>query len=322
MNNIKTLTIIGNGFDLHHEIKSSFSNFQTWLIENQKKLYDEIVQLYNISDNKWWNEFEKNLGTLDIEKYADKIICKCKEKCYTNHQLIIEDEKNVFLNLLLSLKLSFKHWINELNAPNINKKVSLTTENTFFINLNYTNTLQSLYRIKDEQILHIHGKNASKLIDFIIGHNVTYPDAIRRISESIPKEADINIVSRFWTDANTSKKLVERDCQEAAINILELLKKDTGGIISENQNKFNSFQDVETINVYGFSFSEIDFPYLDEVIKVTDQNKVKWNISWYEQKDRNRIEKYMLQKGILYDKNGEQGTFKLVKLCELLLIKS
>lgn len=322
MNNIKTLTIIGNGFDLHHEIKSSFSNFQTWLIENQKTLYDEIVQLYDISDNKWWNEFEKSLGTLDIEKYADKIICKCKEKYYADHLFIIEDEKSLFQNLLLSLKLSFKCWINELNAPNINKKVNLTIENTFFINLNYTNTLQSLYNIKDEQILYIHGRNDSKLLDFVIGHNVTYLDAIRKISGSIPKEVDINIVNRFWTDANTSKKSIERDCQEAAINILEFLKKDTEGIIFENKNRFNSFQNVEAINVYGFSFSEIDLPYLDEIIKITDTSKVQWNISWHKRKDRKQIERYMQQKGIPYNKNGEQGTFKLVKLCEQFLIKS
>ena len=36
------LYIIGNGFDMHHGIKSGYSNYRKWLEENDSDLYERL----------------------------------------------------------------------------------------------------------------------------------------------------------------------------------------------------------------------------------------------------------------------------------------
>lgn len=64
------LVIIGNGFDLNHGLKTSFSNFRTHLIyskdssdNNLANDIDSILKIReNDSDNLLWNEYEKIMG--------------------------------------------------------------------------------------------------------------------------------------------------------------------------------------------------------------------------------------------------------------------
>ena len=40
------LYIIGNGFDLHHGINSSYRNFRDWLYENEPTVIQDIEEAY------------------------------------------------------------------------------------------------------------------------------------------------------------------------------------------------------------------------------------------------------------------------------------
>lgn len=61
------LYIIGNGFDLHHGLKTSYDDFR----ENQaKKLPDlwkllKIIYGNKINESLWWRDFEEMLGKID-----------------------------------------------------------------------------------------------------------------------------------------------------------------------------------------------------------------------------------------------------------------
>ena len=53
------------------------------------------------------------------------------------------------------------------------KYINLEIEDSFFINFNYTDVLEGLYKILEERVLHIHGRS-SKSEHLIYGHNNSF----------------------------------------------------------------------------------------------------------------------------------------------------
>ena len=79
---MKHLYIIGNGFDIFTGIKSSYADFKKWLQRKYPFIYENLCDTYEI-EGEWWNDFEINLGKLDIFSYIDKFIHKLVAyKCY------------------------------------------------------------------------------------------------------------------------------------------------------------------------------------------------------------------------------------------------
>jgi len=60
------LYIIGNGFDLYHEIPSSYWEFGQYLKAKDSQTYEFIDQFIGI-DNSFWNELESRLANLDSD---------------------------------------------------------------------------------------------------------------------------------------------------------------------------------------------------------------------------------------------------------------
>ena len=50
---MKNLYIIGNGFDCHHGINSSYSAYRQWLEENEPELYERLREFYYVDDDEW-----------------------------------------------------------------------------------------------------------------------------------------------------------------------------------------------------------------------------------------------------------------------------
>ena len=53
---VKHLYIIGNGFDLHHGINSSYKDFQEWMYENNPDVIEKADEIYGICDDEWWSD--------------------------------------------------------------------------------------------------------------------------------------------------------------------------------------------------------------------------------------------------------------------------
>lgn len=64
---MKHLYIIGNGFDLFTGLHTSYSNFKYWLQHKYIFVYENMKAAYNM-EGEWWNNFEVNLGELDIHQ--------------------------------------------------------------------------------------------------------------------------------------------------------------------------------------------------------------------------------------------------------------
>lgn len=300
---MKNLYIIGNGFDCHHNIRSSYSAYRTWLQENDTDLYEKLSEFYDTEDDEWWWQFELNLGEINLVDYITLT-------AFENQPNFASDEfrdrdyhagsyqaENDIGGLVADIKGTFQEWIRTLPQANSDKKIRLTHDDCFFINFNYTHTLQQLYGIPDSQILHIHGDIEAD--ELVLGHNKTYEelhDMAEGIQPEPPNELSEEEIAEWYQDY--ADDYITQTVRDTAVNNVFSIHKDVENIIRYHHRLFSSMRDVENIYVFGFSFSPVDIPYIDEILQYIDKTKVKWSISYYCKDDIDKIESFMQLKEI------------------------
>lgn len=70
------------------------------------------------------------------------------------------------------------------------------------------------------------------------------------------------------------------------------LIKGSASIIHQNLDFFNSLSDIEQVVVYGHSFYEVDWPYMEEIVKYIGIDK-PWAISYHVPEDLKRIDSFV-----------------------------
>jgi hypothetical protein len=220
-----------------------------------------------------WSNFEKALGDFDIDKYVKWHNKLCESPFNDSRQ-----KQNYLDNLLIGfkddIKWCFREWIQSLD---IRKKPMLNFgRNTLFLSFNYTKTLECVYKIPVNNVLHIHHADENIATDefaqYVIGHNKK------------PVAQPINISE------------VERDAREFVDFWYN--NKDTQQIIARHQSCFDKLVNVDEIIVLGHSLNEIDFPYFEEIVKHIDKSKVKWKISYFSENDHKRVNEFVKEIGI------------------------
>lgn len=245
-----TLFIIGNGFDLEHNLETKYEHFKAFLEEknNEKDTYvcNEVYTLpdgtesisedlaveiiYQVisdsageSDN-WWN-FEELLGRLDfseINDLAENVFIKdsITGEYDLDYSSTEENVRFVFQAAVIAfdvwLPKLFREWIlkieddlNRLEPIEDVQKLINSKKDAYFINFNYTSTLESLYKV--EKVFHIHG-NSETSNDLILGHKAVDPDIknhdareeneqlILKILEKNTEDAKLNL-NFFWKNS-------------------------------------------------------------------------------------------------------------------------
>lgn len=308
---IDNLVIIGNGFDLHHKIRCNYSNYRYWLIKNNRELYNRLKRMYCPIDPKsWWSTFEASLGQLNLKKYphqqSQKNYWKVREDLVTqysdaedfldNYELSHSIEDWTFFiesvtryemeKIIEDLNESFHDWVCNLNKPKMKYKVKNIEDSldTIFLNFNYTKTLEDYYDIDEDSVTHIHSSIDSPKLYF--GHN-------RTTDELLKEYVDLKAYSNDPDKDDNG----ESNCVHSMINSVELIKKPTDEIILENSSFFNSLSNIQKITTYGFSFSDIDLPYIDEILSYTGK-KVFVEYSYHSNKEKEYIRQVLSNKGI------------------------
>lgn len=179
----KTLYVIGNGFDIHHGIKSSYCCYMEWLKEKHRDDYQKVINFYGdeVEKHEWWNEFEKNLGYFDIRgkvenwSFRNQPTERQLEKMRAIDTMGGAWEAQVNIGGITSiLKDCFHEWIDSLNNALSVNKIVIDSQNAYFITFNYSLTLENVYKVPSDQILHIHGCLNDD--EYIIGHGRTYAE--------------------------------------------------------------------------------------------------------------------------------------------------
>lgn len=182
--------------------------------------------------------------------------------------------------LLDVLQYCFERWIEYTTRMITDPKYThLEKYDSFFINFNYTDVLQWLYHIKDEQILFIHGR-ASKHEHLVFGHNSNHMgDMIGQDEEQTNYELD-----------KYHKNPYVFMCKHEELPVI--------------------LNDVEYVHVYGFSISEVDEEYLDWIEGHTPLDS-KLEFSWYSEEDKQRIDKF------IFNHWGLKDRYSLMQLQEI-----
>ena len=63
------LYVIGNGFDLHHGLPCSYSDFEVWLQENRPDVYRNMNRIYGECHDGMWSVFEHSLAGFNLDDY-------------------------------------------------------------------------------------------------------------------------------------------------------------------------------------------------------------------------------------------------------------
>lgn len=277
------LFIIGNGFDIDHGLNTKYDDFKEYLKSNydvksfiQPSTYhneslsiEEAANfIYSVIDSVAcdvnWSDLEESLGRLDYSEWINHIDFELSSKSI--FEIIRNNQENVYYysSLIDSLQELISEWLeyacnNSINVKN--KYTELFSNDSFFLTFNYTDTLEKLYHVPEQNICHIHGMIYQYLI---IGHG----DKNSKLSNesTIGVDEEINSVHQF-------------------------LYKNTNKIIKNNKTFFDKLRNIDEIYFIGWSFSDIDIEYLNHIINILGNKKVVVHFTVFDSKNTNKISK-------------------------------
>ena len=301
---METLYIIGNGFDCYgHDMNTKYVDFKKFLINkypefnenfdgilestlmpdgdevyNMNEVVGSLIQTIDDCSATDWNNLEESLGNefiyniaynyewaydlIDIDK-DDKIF----HSIYEN-----EDLTNSVVGAYRILVKLFREWVfSDLANIDFKKVKKLSRKPSFkkslFLSFNYTLTLEKLYKISSTNICHIHGNAGDKNTNIYFGHG---------------DDTEFNAFEHYIgvTDAYNSLK--------------RELRKNTNQAIANNIKFFRKLSRIRKIYSYGFSFSDVDMIYLNELSRYVNTKKVRWYFNQFDWKNnRKNVQKVM-----------------------------
>lgn len=296
------LNIIGNGFDLYHGLPSSYYYFGCYLIKNDPEFYEEIGKMYNISyirpvgpliahdydyiiEDIFWRDFERYLGEVDeffiVETHEDDLGLEYNDP--------VDIEMNEY-KIAEKLKQYFVHWVRDTldkgenytiieNFMNEIDSRIVFNDDDYFLEFNYTHTLQQLYKISDDKIYYVHGECSGGDDDqLIIGHG--NDDRINEIKELIEK-----LEEKYDFTQRSSNEINEYNC---LLSYIKRLRKDVNTHMVMCDTFYRRLGDnIDCISAYGLSLGEVDIPYFKQIR--SKWPNAKWRFSYYSSEDQTRI---------------------------------
>jgi len=264
------LFIIGNGFDINHKLQTGYHDFHQFVSNHYVDLENFFEEYFELKlKNNLWSDFENDLGTF-----------KCKLFFEDNNHLNINDDdfspmsRNCLEDdltqktdeLVRKIKEAFWNWLNQIGFEGVSKKYSFD-DDSVFLTFNYTLTLEEVYKIPNEKVIHIHGDIENNQDSFVFGHNA-------------------ELVVEFEIDENgDSNRTVFTDSENISKYPFYAFKKPVSEIIAENRIFFERLKSIEEVKVLGHSLSPIDISYFREIVKQTG-NSIKWEVSFYREEEK------------------------------------
>ncbi len=269
---MKTLFIIGNGFDIHHDLPTRYSDYHKYIISQDtylENIFEDFFE-FKTDSNYLWSDFERDLGTFNWRSFFN-------DNCHLDilHDKFKPSEAfNLEDDLLLEskaikrkIKSSFANWIECVNLEETERKLKIPTD-SLFLNFNYTLTLESVYNIPSDQVIHIHGDIETNNEDLIFGH-----------AKQLVEEPELD-------EYGDSNRTLFTDSENAAKYLFYTFHKHVNTIISEKTNFFSDLMQIKEIVVLGHSLSKIDEPYFKEIYNFVGD--AFWHISYYGSEEEKR----------------------------------
>ena len=275
---VNRLIIVGNGFDLHHHMKTQYIDYRDYLLSIGKS---DIVTCFEKSDEiapeYMWNHLEEVLGMLAYEDAYCYLLSYGSEEWRDSAHHDFQYEVEKMTQYWPGLKDNLVGWIQNIDYTNRDINLdTLIAESTCFLSFNYTNTLEVLYGVPKNKITYIHG-DGSKSEELVLGHRLDswYPE---------------------WDPTNPDEDIRLLEASEIMDRHFENTKKQIESIIDKHRDFFENGKTYDEIYVLGLSYNETDRMYLQKV--VASNSDACWYFNWHSANDFERIDSYASELGI------------------------
>lgn len=287
------LFVIGNGFDLHHDLETSYLDFKDYVQERRFDVsytFYRIIAQQNIEvESELWIDFENSLARIDL----GEIIRYSGEVFEYDREPALQKTLNLFSSLAEHLSDDlhdlFTNWITDVVIPKREELICRPLELpkcARFLNFNYTPVLQAVYGIPDSQVLHIHGSLSSPG-QMVVGHGLEKATSKDKVFE----RNNDNYEELYPLLApDESDRDIEEELDVVVLDYFESTRKPVEAIIHQNTSWFNACQNVDEISVYGHSLGDVDMPYFKHLWNITKKFEPIWNFSFYSMEGRTRVE--------------------------------
>lgn len=291
------LFIIGNGFDIAHNLQTSYINFRDYLIEEEWEFLDLFEEMYGchldmdrrLAERYLWKDFENNLSSFDGDNIIDS--ATSIELGLDGGDFYIEDTLDSYwesiYKYIYKLGDYLKLWIKSIDI-NCCTQTDLICKNNddLFLSFNYTSLLEEIYEIQEEQILHIHGSVSETYEDLIIGHG------------------NSDIINNYREQARSAKNQFDEK-QSSICNALaaycESILKEVKSNIFFNSGFFQRLNEVNQVLVIGHSIGNVDLPYFKEIREKTNENTI-WKIYFYDDSEESTLKDKIVSIGVRPEK--------------------
>lgn len=272
------LIIIGNGFDKAHGIESSYWDFRSWVVKQGNRRLIDMMDVFFSNQHEFWGNIEMALGEYDEEAILD--FCKPDTEFDYNHSLSssarVEDAPDaIFAPVMSEFSETFANWVDSIDISDTERVMELPA-NAKYLTFNYTDTLETVYHIPSNRILHIHG---SRIVDdsYVFGH------------KNLRDEDDVYLDDSKW--------FFEQNALHSIIKTMNDYRKNTTLIIKKHQDFFEDLSSINQVGVYGLSYSKVDLPYLMEVVNNTGI-EIPWHLAWYSKIDFEKMQEFVEFSGL------------------------
>ena len=292
---MKTLYIIGNGFDLFHNLKTKYQHFALFLLKKNPDLFALMVKYYWLTDldpddeatslrDELWGDFENKLSEMDLEELLDDFTnylpdYGSDEFRSGDYHTFDQEISRMIDRLTTELYAVFKEFILQVEFDESPSGLIALEPNSLYLSFNYTDTLELYYGIERKQITYIHGRALTDGEATILGHGIDPEEFMDKppVAPTGLSEEEL----QQWTDEQSDQyDYAYNTGRDTATGYFRISHKSTAELIEKHSQFFSSLKDVQKVFVLGHSISPVDQPYFLEVIKSVDPG-TEWKVSYY-----------------------------------------
>lgn len=290
----RVLYIIGNGFDLMHGVRSSYSAFRDSLRKDSPLRF--ALENFWIPDDIW-ADFENALAQFNAEAMSSSFMVDTWLDTFDVYNedtgaaeffMAAEAAANPILTVVNELPRRLRMWVESLSIGTDDRLLCGMFRDGKVLCFNYTEFVESMYGVATDHVCYIHGCRRKKKYhpkdELIIGHLPGSGENSYDYEDKMPE----------WIRQPHKRYLVE-SAQAEVFRIIsdcdEQLTKHSPEIIAKHQEFFDGLDKIKEIVVIGHSMSPVDWDYFDAVCSgLHDKNEVHWYFGCHGLRDLQNLE--------------------------------
>jgi hypothetical protein len=295
------LFIIGNGFDISHNIPCKYSHFYDYLNEKRDDILELMEKFYYVeSDSDLWSDFENSLEeNINYDLFSEIIgenvpnisSDDFRDRDWYDAQIYVEQECD---ELLENIRSGFEEWIGSLEIDKGSKKYKLD-RTAHYITFNYTDVLEKIYKIPSSNVLHIHNKVGEELI---FGHGKNSENF--SVREALYGDENVFLSVDEEGSFESSEVGHEKFAEDIVCAFYDKMRKHPEEVIQNHTDFFDKLSEINEVFVLGHSYNDIDFPYFRKIAESINE-MTTWNLYFFSDKDKSCAEIVMKKIGIADD---------------------